>query len=119
MVFVIIVHCLKETEWKKALQKRFYGEKYLNSCGFIHCSPVELMVDVANYNFKHETGLVLLCIDTEKVRPEIVWEDLEDSGNEYPHIYGLLNIDAVIEILAFPPCDDGNFQLPEGIERYI
>ena len=40
---------------------------------------------------------VLLLINTDKVIPEIRWEGSE--GVAFPHIYGLLNTDAVEDIL--------------------
>jgi uncharacterized protein (DUF952 family) len=34
------------------------------------------------------------------VKPEIRYEDLYDAGQEFPHIYGPLNLDAVVDVLA-------------------
>jgi uncharacterized protein (DUF952 family) len=37
-------------------------------------------------------------------------------GNEvFPHLYGPLNTDAVIEVLDLVPDDSGKFQLPRGV----
>jgi uncharacterized protein (DUF952 family) len=55
---------------------------------------------------------VLLGIDSSKVQAEIRYEEV--NGTEYfPHIYGALNTDAVIEVLDFEPSVDGHFELPK------
>ena len=61
--------------------------------------------------FKGKSGLILLVIDDSKVTPEIKYEDA-GNGKLYPHIYGPLNIDAVVKVVDFPPKSDGSFELP-------
>ena len=80
--------------------------------GFIHCSTRDQVIAVANARFRGQPGLILLLIDTDKVRPEIVYENLEGGADLFPHIYGELNTDAVGEVAPFEPGDDGYFQLP-------
>lgn len=113
----MIVHAVKKAEWKKAKIEGIYKGDTLELEGFIHCSPIEKIVDVANYNFKGEKGLILLCIDEEKVISEIRWEDLYKAGRDYPHIYGKLNIDSVIRVFDFEPKEDGYFELPKGLKE--
>ena len=56
------------------------------------------------------TGLLLLVIDPDRVEHEI---REEQSGDElFPHIYGPLNVDAVVEARPFPPNADGTFTAP-------
>jgi uncharacterized protein (DUF952 family) len=57
--------------------------------------------------------LVLLCIDAGRVESEIRYDGTE--GEKYPHIYGPLNVDAVVKALDFRPRNDGKFTLPEAI----
>ena len=45
--------------------------------GFIHCSTPEQVIQVANARFRGRTDLLLLTIDTDKVGPEIRYENLE------------------------------------------
>lgn len=63
--------------------------------------------------FKGQRGLVLLYINKDKVNAEIKYEDLYNADEDYPHIYGPLNIDAVEDIKDFIPNKEGNFELPE------
>lgn len=96
---MIILHAVNKPFWDTYEEKAFYGEDSLNRYGFIHCSDIDTYHFVAP-NFKAETDeMVLLLIDTEKVTPPIRWEDLRNCGTKYPHIYGLLNKDAVASVL--------------------
>jgi uncharacterized protein (DUF952 family) len=47
----------------------------------------------------------------------VVYEDCYDSGQAFPHIYGPLNVDAVVNVVDFPPGKDGFFSLPAGISK--
>ena len=44
---------------------------------------------------------MLLVIDTERVRPELRYEQVPAQPDPYPHIYGPLNLDAVVEVRPF------------------
>lgn len=81
---------------------------------FIHCSTREQVIQVANARFQGQSGLVLLCIDTEKVAAEIVYENLEGGPQLFPHIYGELNTNAVVRAAEFEPDAVGYFTLPQG-----
>ena len=90
-----IFHCVRKNEYDP--NSAFYGEVSVRRCGFIHCSDLDTYHLVAS-NFRDDPQeRVLLLINTEKVIPEIRWEDSE--GYDFPHIYGLLNTDAVEAVL--------------------
>lgn len=109
----VILHIAKRENWEEAKLRKVYRGDTLVSEGFIHCSTPKQVVKVANALFRLRKGLVLLCIDTAKVQSEIRYEG---TGTElYPHIYGSLNIDAVIKVLDFEPHKDGTFTLPKEI----
>ena len=44
---------------------------------------------------------MLVCIDEDKLKSEVRYEDGDNCGREYPHVYGLINNDAVIKVLPF------------------
>lgn len=67
--------------------------------------------------FPCQKDLVLLCIETGKVKSEIRYEGTE-KGEMYPHIYGPLNVDAVVKTLDFEPGKDGKFTLPRAIPKW-
>lgn len=37
------------------------------------------------------------------------------TDEQFPHIYGSLNVDAVLKVLDFEPREDGLFELPKEI----
>jgi uncharacterized protein (DUF952 family) len=104
-----IWHITKREQWEQAQLAHVYFSDSLNSEGFIHCSTSEQVLLVANFLFRGQQGLVLLGIDSSKVQAEIRYEDV--AGKAFPHIYGALNTDAVVEVLDFEPGVDGLFEL--------
>ena len=90
-----ILHIVKKDDFDK--NREYYGEESIRKFGFIHCSDLDTYYLVAP-NFKEEKeDRVLLVIDTDKVTSPIKWE--ENYGVKFPHIYGLLNTDSIVDIL--------------------
>lgn len=109
-----ILHITQQEQWKQAKLVGTYRGDTLDSEGFIHCSKPTQIIKVANTFFHNQKGLVLLYIDSDKVKPEIRYEGVEDN-ELFPHIYGTLNIDAVFKIIDFEHGEDGLFELPNEI----
>ena len=61
---------------------------------------------------------MILFIDSDRVEAEILYEEAEKQEN-FPHIYGALNISAVLNVLDFPVGDNGYFQLSPEIKTYF
>ncbi len=106
-----ILHITQRHEWETAKNLGIYRSNTLDSEGFIHCSTVAQAIGSANRFFKDRTDLVILKIDVDRVTPEIRYEGA-DSNNLFPHIYGELNIDAVIGSIDLESNPDGSFILP-------
>src|SRR5258706_14444673 len=110
----IIFHITAGKAWHKGAAEGIYRPEAFPIEGFIHCSTRDQVIQVANIRFRGQTGLVLLLIDTDRVNAEIVYENLEGGSQLFPHIYGELNIDAVVQVAEFEPGANGHFALPEG-----
>jgi uncharacterized protein (DUF952 family) len=110
----LILHITRREEWEKAKLAGFYRADSLDSEGFIHCSTLTQVIKVANFRFRSQGDLVILCIDYQKVKPDIRYEAAEE-GELFPHIYGALNVDAVLKVVEFAPGEDGFFKLPQGV----
>jgi len=108
----VILHITERKDWTRAQEQGVYTAEALSSEGFIHCSEPQQVIEVANFLFRGRSGLVLLCIDSSRVTAEIRYENLEGGKQLYPHIYGPLNIDAVMNVLSFEPGEHGCFVLP-------
>ena len=83
--------------------------------GFIHCSYLSQVCQVANRFYAGQIELVLIQIDPSCLNCPVVEEDLYNHGQKFPHIYGVLPWSAVMTIYAFPCEADGTFQLPAPI----
>lgn len=114
---MIILHALKESEWNKCKNDKFYGEQYIESNGFIHCSDVHTVQNVVWMFLDISEPLVFLCIDTDKVQAEIKWEN--GGSTDYPHIYGLLNIDAIVNVLPLLKDNNNQFVLNQELQQYV
>ncbi|NJM70904.1 MAG: DUF952 domain-containing protein [Scytonema sp. RU_4_4] len=108
-----ILHITQREQWEQTKLLGTYQSDTLNSEGFIHCSSSKQIIKVANRFFPNQKGLVLLCINSDKVYAAIRYEGVE--GELFPHIYGALNIDAVFKVIDFEPGEDGLFILPKNI----
>lgn len=113
----VIFHITTREVWEGATPVGSYRPEGFAAEGFIHCSTREQVVRVADARFRGQSGLVLLCIDTERVAAEIVYENLEGGRELFPHIYGELSAGAVVEVLEFEPGADGRFSFPQGFTR--
>ena len=61
---------------------------------------------MANAFYQGEGDLLLLVIDTDRVTAEIRYEHVPGQVQPYPHIYGPLNVDAVVQARPFQPGPD-------------
>jgi uncharacterized protein (DUF952 family) len=109
----LILHITPRSHWQTAQQEGAYRADSLETEGFIHCSTPAQVVSTANAYYHGQSGLVLLCIETERVEPEIRYEAAHDES--FPHLYGALNLDAVTQAIDFEPDADGNFTLPTAL----
>jgi len=108
----LIYHITPKQQWDQAEGAGEYRGDTLVSEGFIHCSSRAQVLQTANTFYKGRSGLVLLEIDPAKVGPEIRHEGIP-GGDRFPHIYGPLNLDAVVHVFPFEPLPDGSFAFPE------
>ena len=113
----IILHCMKKSEWDKLKNEKLLN--LLSPQGFIHCSTPDNFVYVAPNFKKLKDDLVLLCIDEGKVKAEVKYEEFESSGHFYPHIYGCLNADAIIDVVPFLTDKLGNWLKNTELESMV
>jgi uncharacterized protein (DUF952 family) len=112
----VILHITTHDAWQQALEAGAYRGDTLDAEGFIHCSTPEQVTRVANALFRGQTGLALLCIDPDRLASDLKYEQPDAVVMErFPHLYGPLNLDAVIRVVDFPPGADGTFALPDGV----
>ena len=105
----IITHFTPRKSWETAALTGSYAGDTLYTEGFIHCSTPEQVIAVANRIARNWEDAVLLWIDEDKVGAKIVYENLEGGEMLFPHIYGPLNRDAIVEVRSVMRSADGTF----------
>lgn len=110
----LIFHITDPTQWQAAQTAGAYSHPSLQAEGFIHCSKAEQVVWVANQFFQGQTDLLLLGIDSDSLQPELRYDEVPGVG-AFPHVYGAINLDAVVQVLPFAPNPKGEFELPHEI----
>lgn len=95
----VIYHVTTAAEWQEAKQKGFYDHPSLNEEGFIHCSQEHQVSGVLERYFAGKTDLVKLVIDTEKLTSKYIFDWSPSTHDTFPHVYGRINLDAVIEVV--------------------
>ena len=115
----MVLHICQREAWERALTRGIYETDALLEDDFIHLSYPHQAVKVANFLYHYQKDLLLLCIDPEKARAEIKVEKLGTS-EPFPHLYGPLNLEAVVGVLEFPPDQTtGTFVLPDDLETFV
>ena len=113
----LILHITQRAAWDAARQTGSYPQPPIPPHGFVHCSRIDQVVRVADANFRGKPDLVLLCIDTSLLTATLDPAGLEEGEEDFPHIHGQINLDAVVAVVEFPPNEDGAFALPESFSE--
>lgn len=109
-----VAHITTRAAWAAALAAGEYMAPSLGTQGFIHASRPDAgqLLAVADFLYRGHPDLVVLLIAPERLHPELRWEEFEPGSDLFPHLYGPVNLDAVVAVLDFPPEPDGTFRLP-------
>jgi uncharacterized protein (DUF952 family) len=109
-----LLHITTRSAWDKATSSGVYAPASLEVEGFVHLSEPDQVVRVANARYAGGADLVLLCIDRARLGAPVKYE-IGDPGSDerFPHLYGAIEIDAVVAVLDFRETATG-FELPPG-----
>lgn len=106
-----IYHITPRAAWEAAQAAGQYTTPSLASEGFIHFSRADQVDGVYQAFYQGHPNLVLLEVDTARLRADLRWEppahpggapppSLPPDDSLFPHLYGPLNLDAVIAVHA-------------------
>lgn len=122
-----IYHITTRSALFAARQEGSYRTASLSSEGFIHFSQLHQVMGVANAFYKDQQELVILVVDPSLLKAELKFEPpvhpggasqnatLPTAEQKFPHLYGSLNIDAIIGEVDLLPLIDGSFVLPPAL----
>jgi uncharacterized protein (DUF952 family) len=112
----LILHLVSQADWDAQKDSGFYRAESLESEGFIHFSTQEQAAGSANRYYIGRDDLLLLVVDTDKLTTPLKYEPPRDPARKderFPHLYGALNVDAVVRVAVYKPNNDGTFEMPE------
>lgn len=107
-----IYHILPRADWEEAESAGFYKPASLAEVGFIHCSDVHQVIPVANDYYQGKADLCVLCIAANKIIAEMRYETPSGEKCRFPHIFGKLNLDAVVAVFNMVKDEHGEFLMP-------
>jgi len=115
----MIYHLTSRQEWTAAQVRGEYRAESLESEGFIHCSTETQVLPVANTFYRGQQDIILLEINPVLLTSELRWEPPAGApppsvpaGDEFPHIYGPINLDAIVKVYDLEFKLDGSYKLP-------
>ena len=99
--------------WREAeRQGVFRGSSDDVRDGFIHFSTASQVADTVRKHFAGQTGLFLIAVDADALGDALRWEP---SRNDelFPHLYGELDLGAVLSVINLNMRSDGGHDTPE------
>ena len=102
----MILHLAVRSEWEAARDAGSYPWSTrgltLDEVGYVHCSHEHQWRGVRDrfYADLADDELVLLVVDESRLSSPVVVERLDGAPDAFPHIYGPLDIAAVVETRA-------------------
>ena len=94
-----IYHIAQKADWQQAVLSGLYFPASFNQERFIHCSTSEQVEGVLERYFQNQSVLKLTINSALLVHPP-KFEWATSVNQLFPHIYGPINIEAVIGIEA-------------------
>jgi uncharacterized protein (DUF952 family) len=116
----MIYHITSRAAWNDAQQHGDYRTESLQTEGFIHCSTDTQVLPVAEKYYPGQRGLVVLMIDPALLSSDLKWEPPAEgapppgvpAGDLFPHVYGPINLDAVVKVFDLEADPGGKYNLP-------
>jgi uncharacterized protein (DUF952 family) len=111
-----VFHITERGAFAAALESGAYEAESLHSEGFIHCSTRAQILRSAARFFGGRAGLILLCIEAERLGPLLRYEAADSEV--FPHCYGPIPLAAIPAVIDFPCRPDGSFELPQELDIF-
>ncbi len=104
----VLYHAATVEDWNARSAEHYQPAQFVEE-GFVHASSAEQLVGTLHKHYPGRDDLVLLIIDPSRLSSELIWEDLYGSGIEFPHIYGPIEVSAVVDASPLACDADGRF----------
>lgn len=78
-----------------------YQCESLTTEGFIHCCDNSQLAGVVSRYYQEVDDVMLLLLDADKLTAALIRENTVGGSELFPHIYGPINSEAVIDTVPF------------------
>ena len=104
----VTYHLIPAEVWSLVQGQPEYLPEAYEADGFIHCTNgIDQLVTVANWFYVPDPrAFKTLALKVSDITSDVRYDDAESL---FPHIYGPLNLDAVIAVFDVTRADDGSF----------
>lgn len=106
-----IFHIVARDEWMRAETAGTYAPASLATEGFIHFSADRQLLRSAARFFAGRHDVVVVSVREDRLAAPLRFEIAH--GEPFPHLYGALNLDAVVEVVPLPWVN-GRHEIPES-----
>ena len=110
-----LYHIAKKVDWLNAQKTGEYVvgslHRSFDEDGFIHLSYAPQVNVIADLIYSETPDLLLLTIDPTKLAAKVVDEKADYPAEYFPHLYGPLNIEAVVDVSPYELTLDGKFPI--------
>ncbi|MQA12539.1 MAG: DUF952 domain-containing protein [Pseudonocardiaceae bacterium] len=79
--------------------------------GYVHCALRHQVRGVAERFFGDAEDVVLLVVDGSRLSDPVRYEAPAPGAEEFPHLYGPLPMEAVVDVVPVSRDADGRFEL--------
>lgn len=103
---------VRAEDWQAAAASGVYrGAEHDARDGFVHLSTAAQAEDTAERHYSGVPDLLLLTLDARRLDGEIRFEP-SSGGELFPHLYGTIPVEAVLEVQRIPLDPEGGFRFP-------
>ena len=107
----LIYHITTMPAIERAARVGVYVPDHFEADGFIHCAYSNQLRSVAEAKFRGEDNLALLEIDSSRLECSVI-----EGDGRFPHIHGVLPMEAVMDIREISVPVTGSFELPCNVD---
>lgn len=112
----MILHLVPAATWAELADAATYTPESLTTEGFVHCSgDDDVMLAVANTFYREVGEVLVLSIDEHELTADVRWEPpapppaTGSRVTRFPHVYGPLDLAAVVGVRRLVRDDTGCF----------
>ena len=106
-----------KADWTAAqVAGRFDGSAHDKADGFIHFSTGPQLAETLRLYYAGQDGLLLIAVDDAALGPALKWEHAPSRGEDFPHLYAALPMNAVKWAKEIARAADGTHIVPSGVQ---